>query len=41
MAATDIITEAAIFISIYLVANLSMVLRSKAMVVGAFSSQLP
>lgn len=41
MTTTDIITEAAIFISIYLVANLSMALRSKATVVGAFSSQLP
>ncbi|XTI90447.1 hypothetical protein V2W45_1345131 [Cenococcum geophilum] len=41
MTTTDIITEAAIFISIYLVANPNMALRLKAMVVGASSSQLP
>jgi hypothetical protein len=41
MTATDIIIEAVIFISIYLVANLNMALRLKAMVVGASSSQLP
>ncbi|OCL03637.1 hypothetical protein AOQ84DRAFT_325604 [Glonium stellatum] len=40
--AIDIMTETAIFlISIYLVEGLNMALRSKAMVVGAFSSRLP
>ncbi|OCK77180.1 hypothetical protein K432DRAFT_127387 [Lepidopterella palustris CBS 459.81] len=40
--ALDIVTEFAIFfISIYLVAGLNMGIRSKAIVVGAFSARLP
>ena len=41
MTAIDIIFEAVIFISIYLVANLNMALRLEIMVVGVSSSQLP